>query len=177
MLRPPNKKNSTTRITICTRICSPTHFGSLITAETIQSSCKQTCIWNLPSLAPEIPRKILPWDSSSPRLSGTETRTIPECVLQVAGAGRGGKGGVCPKGDGFVISLECLLRERCYLRTTLCHPVHLGDAPGDGTLLTEALLCVLVHSPKKINKSITVHSSPHPSSIHEDGKKPPPNSC
>jgi len=44
-----------------------------------------------------------------------------------------------PKGGGLVISLECLLRARCYLRTTLCHPVHLSDMPGDGTLLTEAL--------------------------------------
>lgn len=48
---------------------------------------------------------------------------------------------------GFVISLECPLLERCYLRTTLCHPVHLRDAPGDGTLLTEALLCAMVDGP------------------------------
>lgn len=58
---------------------------------------------------------------------------------------------VFSKQGGVSISLECLLCECCCLRRTLSHPVQLG-VPGDGTLLTEVLLCLVVHSPQKLTK-------------------------
>lgn len=169
MLRPLNKKNPTARITICTRACLPTCFGSLITAEKIQSSSTQTCIWHLPSLAPEIPRTILSWDSGSPRLSGMETRTNPESVLQVRGGVPKG-GGVCNL-PGMSFTWMMLLENYTVpsswsrWRAWRWDPAHRSAFICNGS------------QPAKINKSVTVHSSPHHSSIQEEGGKNPPNSC
>lgn len=161
------KKTPTACITICTRACLPTRFGSLITAETIQSSDKTTCISNLPS--PEIPWKISPRGSSSPRLSDGETRTIPECVLQ--GRGVSQRWRVCNlPGMSFTWTMllenDTVPSSSSRWRAWRWDPAHRSAFMSTGS------------RPAKINKSVTVHSSPPPlQHSRGGGKKNPPNSC
>lgn len=124
---------------------------------------RQTCIWNLPRLALEVPRKMLPFDSSCPKLSGTETRTIPECVLQVTGE-LPKVTGVCNL-PGMSFTWTMLLENYTVpssssrWRAWRWDPAHRRAFMRNGS------------QPAKINKSVTVHGSPHPSCIHNEGKK------